>query len=39
MFGFQRTGADVQSVIEGQLRAMLGAGQLVLKNGNRLYTP
>jgi len=38
MFGFERTGAELQDVIEGQLRVLLGQGVLVLRNGNRLYT-
>lgn len=37
MLGFQRTGHDLQRVLEEQLRAMLGAGILCLRNGNRLY--
>jgi len=38
MFGFERTGAELQDVIERQLRVMLGQGVLVLRNGNKLYT-
>jgi len=37
MFGFQRTGHELQRIIEEQLRAMLGEGVLRLRNGNRLY--
>lgn len=37
MLGFQRTGPDLLRVIEDQLRALLGEGILVLRNGNRLY--
>ncbi len=37
MLGFQRTGHELQRVIEEQLRAMLGAGTLRLRNENRLY--
>lgn len=37
MFGFQRTGQDLQRVIEKQLRVLLGEGVLDLRNGNRLY--
>ena len=37
MLGFQRTGHELQRVIEEQLRAMLGEGVLRLRNGNRLY--
>ncbi len=38
VLGFQRTGFELQRVIEEQLRAMLSQGLLVLRNGNRLYT-
>ncbi len=38
MFGFERTGGELQDVIEGQLRLMLGQGVFVLRNGNKLYT-
>jgi very-short-patch-repair endonuclease len=38
MLGFQRTGPDLQGVIEDQLRALLGEGVFVLRNSNRLYT-
>jgi hypothetical protein len=37
MLGFQRTGQELQKVIEDELRSMLGDSALVLKNGNRLY--
>jgi len=37
MFGFLRTGADLEGVIQQELRGMLGDGELILKNGNRLY--
>ncbi len=37
MFGFQRTGPDLQQAIEDHLRAMLGESVFVLRN-NRLYT-
>jgi hypothetical protein len=37
MLGFQRTGHELQRIIEEQLRAMLGEGVLRLRNGNRLY--
>ena len=36
--GFQRTGAELQRIIERQLRSLLADGALALKNGNRLYT-
>lgn len=39
MFGFQRTGAELQRVIEEQVREMLGRGALSISNGNRLYLP
>ena len=39
LFGFQRTGAELQDVIQEQLREMLGRGELILKNGNKLYAP
>jgi len=38
MLGFQRTGSELQVLIEEQLRMMLGQGVLVLRNGNKLYT-
>jgi hypothetical protein len=38
MLGFQRTGAELQRVLEEQLRLMLGEALLVLRNGNKLYT-
>jgi very-short-patch-repair endonuclease len=37
MLGFQRTGAELYRVIEEHLRDMLGAGVLLLSNGDRLY--
>jgi uncharacterized protein with von Willebrand factor type A (vWA) domain len=37
MFGFQRTGPDLQRVIEGHLRALLSEGVFVLRNSNKLY--
>ncbi len=39
MFGFARTGTELHRAIEAELRTLLGAGALVLKNGNRLYEP
>ncbi len=39
MFGFQRTGSELERVIEDQVRSMLGEGALVLRNGGRLYLP
>jgi very-short-patch-repair endonuclease len=38
MFGFQRTGQELQRVVEEQLRSMLAAGQLLLRN-DCLYAP
>jgi hypothetical protein len=38
MLGFQRTGPELQRVIEDELRAMLADHLLLLRNGNRLYT-
>lgn len=39
MFGFQRTRAELQRVIEEQVRELLGSGALLISNGNRLYLP
>lgn len=38
MLGFQRTGPELQRVIEEQLRAMLDQGVFVTRNGDRLYS-
>ena len=37
MLGFQRTGVELQRVIDEQLREMLGHSVLLLRNGDRLY--
>jgi hypothetical protein len=37
MLGFQRTGPELQRVIEGELRALLDARTLERRNGERLY--
>jgi very-short-patch-repair endonuclease len=37
VLGFQRTGAEVERLVEGELRALLADGVLALKNENRLY--
>lgn len=37
LLGYQRAGAELEQVIDEQLRSLLGSGALELRNGNRLH--